>query len=72
MHQFTSHELFNQFIISVRKLLDADWLKSAQLFHQLYGSIINDFANGGKLLKNEEIAPEELKAKGLTNKSTKF
>ena len=64
------------FIISMTKLLDADWLRSVQLFHQLYSSTINDFSKTNKMaegqLNTKEIAPEELKAKGLTNKTTKF
>ena len=58
------------------KLLDADWLRSVQLFHYLYSSTINDFAKTNKMaeshLNTKEIAPEELKAEGLANKSTKF
>ena len=46
------------------KLLDADWLRSVQLFHQLYSSTINDFAKTNKMA-------EEPKEQGLTNKSTK-
>ena len=64
------------FIISMKKLLDADWLRSVPLFHQLYSSTINDFSKTNKMaedhLNTKEIASEELKAKGLTNKSTKF
>ena len=59
-------------IISMTKLLHADWLRSVQLFHLLYSSTINDFAKtnkraGSKIaeghLNTKEIAPEELKAK---------
>ena len=62
------------------KLLDADWLRSVQLF-QLYSSTVADFAKTNKMadsnpgeshLNKKEIGPEELKARGLTNKSAKF
>ena len=53
------------------KLPGADSLRSVQLFHELYGSTINDFAKINKMaeshLNTKEIAPEELKAKRLTN-----
>ena len=53
------------------QLPGADSLRSVQLFHELYGSTINDFAKINKMteshLNTKEIAPEELKAKGLTN-----
>ena len=70
----TRRKLFMSFIITMTKLLDADWLRSVQLFHYLYSSTINDFVKTNKMaeshLNTKEIAPEELKA--LTNKSTKF
>ena len=64
-------------IISMTKLLDAVWLRSAQSIHSFYSSIINDFAKTNKMaeskmaenhLNTKEISPEEPKAKGLTNK----
>jgi hypothetical protein len=36
-------------IISMTKLLDADWLRGVQLFHQLYCSTINDFPKTNKM-----------------------
>ena len=63
------------------RLLDTDWLRSVQLFHSLYSCRINDFAktnkmakkqNGGKPLNEGNCPRGTLKAKGLTNKSTKF
>ena len=57
------------------KLPGADSLRSVQLFHELYGSTINDFAKINKMAEShlslKEIdpeEPEELKAKGLTSK----
>ena len=35
------------------KLLDADWLRSIQLFHQLYSSTINDFAKTNKMAESQ-------------------
>ena len=41
------------------KLLDADWLRGVQLFHQLYSSTINDFEtnkqNCGKVFQRAEL-----------------
>ena len=42
-----------RFYISMTKLLDADWLRGVQLFHQSQGSTVNGFSqnkqNGGKV-----------------------
>ena len=43
--------LFYLFIISMTKLLDADWLRGVQLFHKLYCSAINDFPKQAKWRK---------------------
>ncbi len=39
------------FIISMTKLLDADWLRGVQLFHELYSCTINDFFKTNKMAK---------------------
>ena len=54
------------FIISMTKLLDADWSRGVQLFHSLYSSTINDFFKTNKMadrrnLDTNEIALEETK-----------
>ena len=52
-------QLTNNFnIITMTKLLDADWFIGVQLFHYAYSSRINDFQKNG-------TAPEELKEKVL-------
>jgi hypothetical protein len=38
-------------IISMTKLLHADWLRGVQLFHKLYCSTINDFPKTNKMPK---------------------
>ena len=40
-------------IIGMTKLLDADWLRSVQLFHLLYSSTINDFAKTNKMVESK-------------------
>ena len=56
-------------IISMTKLLYADWLRGVQSFNELYSSTINDFTKTNKMaeryLNANEIALEELKAKWL-------
>ena len=37
--------MVNEFIITMKKLLNADSLRGVQLFRQLYSSTINDFQN---------------------------
>ena len=58
---FTTKYKISTFIISMTKLLDADWLRGVQT--------INDFPKTNKMaeryLNTNEIALEELKAKEL-------
>ena len=47
------------------KLMDADWLRSVQLFHSLYRSTINNFVKTNKMKETntKEIPLRNLKEK---------
>ncbi len=58
--------IISMFIISMTKLLDPDWSRGVQLFHQLYSCTINDFFKTNKMadrrnLNTSEIALQETK-----------
>ena len=42
------------------KLLDVDWLRSAQLFHYLYCSVINDFFKRNKMAEKQNLNTNEI------------
>ena len=67
LNQIQGLQFFNLFIITMTKVLGADWLRSVRLFHELYSNTVNDFAKTNKMaesyLNTKKIAPEDLKQK---------
>ena len=50
------------------KLLDADLLRSVQLFHKLYSSTINDFAKSNKMAESN-MAERHLNKKEIPQRT---
>ena len=51
------------------KLLDADWFRGIQLFHNLYGSTINDFPNENKQIPIFAKSPTTTGSTGCPKKN---